>query len=97
LPPKYAAFEVPLWFNKLDLKDYLRSAYGVDVIHVRSNVTQAKVARKETSSPYTAGQLYRPASKKKMTVELVEPFVWPDPEEDLSPYAILSPCRLVNH
>lgn len=25
-------------------------------------------------------------SKKRMTVEMTEPFVWPDPPEDMAPY-----------
>lgn len=73
-----------MWFNKLDMKDYLRSVYGVEVLHVRSAVRQAPVRRRDTKR-FSNGQLYRPASTKKMIVELVNPFVWPDVEEDLTP------------
>lgn len=75
------------------MKDYLRSVYGVDVLHVRSAVFQARVQRRPTKSKYTNGQLYRPSSTKKMTVELVDPFVWPEVEEDLAPY--VEPQRLM--
>jgi len=85
LPPRYAAFDVPLDFNKLDMKSYLKQAYNVDVVHIRSTVIQQKVQRKPTSSPYSQGRLFRPKSKKKMTVQLVEPFIWPEPIKDLSP------------
>jgi len=68
------------------MKDYLRSVYGVDVLHVRSAVFQARVQRRAAKSKFTNGQLYRPSSTKKMTVELVDPFVWPEVEEDLTPY-----------
>ena len=79
------------------MKDYLRSVYGVDVVHVRSAVFQAKIKRRETRNPYTNGQIYRPPSIKKMTVELVEPFVWPEPEEETTPYATYLACmRVIN-
>jgi large subunit ribosomal protein L23 len=91
LPPKYASFDVPLWFSKLDLKSYLSSVYNVKVLHIRSTVVQQKVIRDRrdvgrgvANSGY--GRLKRPMSKKKMTVELVEPFVWPEEIEDLSPW-----------
>lgn len=32
------------------------------------------------------GRLKRPMSKKRMTAELVEPFVWPEEIKDLSPW-----------
>jgi large subunit ribosomal protein L23 len=90
LPPKYASFDVPLWFSKLDLKSYLSSVYNVEVLHIRSTVVQQKVERSQdvgrgvSNAGY--GRLKRPMSKKKMTVELVEPFVWPEEIEDLSPW-----------
>ena len=34
--PNLASFLVPLWFNKLDMKDYLWHVYGIGVGHVRS-------------------------------------------------------------
>lgn len=87
LPPKYASFWVPLWFNKLDFKSYLKNVYNVDVLHIRSYVQQQKVQQRETvgSTTTTLGKVYRPASRKKMTVELVDPFVFPEEVKDLSP------------
>lgn len=37
--PFFATFQVPLRFNKLDLRDYLYHAYGVEVRNVRSWLT----------------------------------------------------------
>jgi large subunit ribosomal protein L23 len=76
------------------MKDYLRSVYGVEVLHVRSAVFQAQVKRRETKSKYSNGQLYRPTSTKRMTVELVNPFVWPEVEEDLTPYVVPRPLLI---
>ena len=80
LPPNYASFMVPLWLNKLDLKDYLYHLYGLQCLSVRSYVIQQKIAEKR---PYSR-RWYRPRSRKKMTVELVNDgtpgqgnFVWP--------------------
>jgi Ribosomal protein L23 len=89
LPPKYASFWVPLWFNKLDFKNYLKNVYNVDVLHIRSFVKQQKVEQEErqTLDGIIRGRFSRPPAKKKMTVELVDPFVYPDEEKDLSPYA----------
>lgn len=81
--PYYAQFEVPLWFSKLDLKGYLKQVYNVDVVHIRSYTTPAIVARKTPGNPYTYGAMYRLKSKKRMTVQLVEPFEWPVKPEDV--------------
>jgi large subunit ribosomal protein L23 len=90
LPPKYASFWVPLWFNKLDFKNYLKNVYNVDVLHIRSYVQQQKVQREERLvgkfNTQQQGKLYRPQARKKMTVELVDPFVYPEEVKDLSPY-----------
>jgi ribosomal protein L23 len=94
LAPKYASFWVPLSFNKLDFKSYLKNVYNVDVLHVRSYVQQQKVRREERQiGKFTRqgqGRLYRPPARKKMTVELVDPFVYPEEEKDLAPYVIMS-------
>ncbi len=86
LPPKYASFWVPLWFNKLDFKNYLKNVYNVDVLHIRSYVQQSRVEREERPGSRTQGKLFRPPARKKMTVELVDPFVYPEEEKDLSSY-----------
>ncbi len=83
LAPRYAAFDVPLHFNKLDLKAYLKQVYDVDVLHIRSAVFQEKVDRKDGRNVYSQGQQFRPQSKKKMTVLLAKPFVYPEEPETL--------------
>lgn len=42
-PSHFASFLTPLYFNKLDLKDYLWNLYGLEVLGVRSYVIQARV------------------------------------------------------
>ncbi|RMJ28512.1 hypothetical protein PHISP_00639 [Aspergillus sp. HF37] len=86
LSPRFASFQVPLSFNKLDLRDYLRRAYGVHAIRVRSFVQQQKVTRAKRFGKPGYGPLRRPMSTKKMTVEMTEPFVWPEVPEDMSPW-----------
>lgn len=74
------------------MKDYLKRVYGVNLLHVRSYVQQQKVYREQVPSKgYNSvrpGRLLRPMSKKKMTVELEKPFVWPEEVEDYSPYVL---------
>jgi large subunit ribosomal protein L23 len=65
---------VPLQFNKLDLRDYLFHAYNVEVNGVRSFINQPAPRRKAGR-----GKWYRPRAQKMMIVELVKPFVWPEP------------------
>lgn len=89
LPPRYASFYVPLHFNKLDIRDYLQRAYGVKVLSVRSFVEQQKVTRMRKDGKHGYGRLRRPQAKKKMTVEMTEPFVWPEPPKDMAPYVDL--------
>ncbi|KAL1955152.1 hypothetical protein VTO42DRAFT_8967 [Malbranchea cinnamomea] len=86
LPPRFASFWVPLNFNKLDMKDYLKRVYNVDVIKVRSYVEQQKVTRELPRGRQGHGPLRRPMSRKKMTVEMTEPFVWPEEPTDMSPW-----------
>ncbi|KAL8339877.1 hypothetical protein RB601_006144 [Gaeumannomyces tritici] len=88
-PPNWATFIVPLKFNKLDLKDYLRNAYGVEVGRIRSFISgKPLVKHKEFSDGRESvpGQTRRPRSEKKMIVELAVPFVFPSPPEDLAPW-----------
>ncbi|KKK21242.1 mitochondrial 54S ribosomal protein, partial [Aspergillus ochraceoroseus] len=86
LPPRYASFYVPLNFNKLDMRDYLKRLYGVDVLGVRSYVEQQKVTRLRPLGKFGYGKLRRPMAKKKMTVEMKQPFVWPDAPTDMAPW-----------
>lgn len=87
LPPRFASFYVPLSFNKLDMRDYLNRLYGVKVLAVRSFVEQQKVTRLRRDGKGYGGWR-RPQSKKKMTVEMKDPFVWPEPPEDMSSYVL---------
>ncbi|KAI9865291.1 MAG: hypothetical protein M1824_003445 [Vezdaea acicularis] len=82
-PPTYAQFIVPLNFNKFDMKDYLYHGYGVRVLSVRSYVKQMPVQQDKPGKKIPAqNRWYRPRSIKKMTVEMMEPFVWPKALED---------------
>ncbi|RMZ75667.1 hypothetical protein DV737_g5168, partial [Chaetothyriales sp. CBS 132003] len=80
-PPSFATFYVPLWFSKLDLRSYLQNLYGVAVVSIRSFVTPSKI-----QADMRRGRRFldRAPSKKKMTVQLVEPFIWPDEVSDFA-------------
>jgi large subunit ribosomal protein L23 len=80
---------VPLNFNKLDMKDYLKRVYEVDVVKIRSFVQQQKVTRELPRGQSGVGRLRRPMARKKMTVEMTQPFFWPEPPKDFAPYVIL--------
>ncbi|EME78870.1 uncharacterized protein MYCFIDRAFT_212486 [Pseudocercospora fijiensis CIRAD86] len=81
--PHEARFQVPLWFSKLDLRDYLWHAYQVEILRVRSYVKQSRV---QSGKPHeirpSVRRWHRPKAKKYMTVSLVRPFVWPERSED---------------
>ncbi|KMU87914.1 mitochondrial ribosomal protein subunit L23 [Coccidioides immitis H538.4] len=68
------------------MKDYLKRVYDVDVIKVRSYVEQQKVTRERPMGKEGYGPLRRPMARKKMTVEMTEPFVWPEEPKDFSPW-----------
>lgn len=96
LPPRFASFYVPLNFNKLDLRDYLQRVYGVGVLSVRSTVEQQKVTRELPNGRYGYGKWRRPRSKKRMTVELKEPFVWPEVPENMEAYVTFFFCLVIS-
>ncbi|KAI1083493.1 ribosomal protein L23-domain-containing protein [Whalleya microplaca] len=79
--PQFATFKVPLTFNKLDMRDYLLHAYNVQVTAVRSQLRQQKPRRSKFHH-----RIFRPPPIKSMTVELVQPFVWPAAPADLAPW-----------
>ncbi|KAI0508562.1 hypothetical protein F5B22DRAFT_620284 [Xylaria bambusicola] len=79
--PAFATFEVPLTFNKFDLRDYLLHAYRTPVLAVRSQLRQQRPTKSKTN-----GRIYRPVPIKTMTVQLAQPFEWPAMPEDLSPW-----------
>ena len=82
--PFYAHFEVPIWFNKLDMKSYLKNVYSVEVVHIRSYVTHGKKDHHSAHRPGSEGPAFRQPRKKRMTVQLVEPFQWPEEPKDFS-------------
>lgn len=70
---------VPLSMNKLDMRDYLYHAYSVKTLSVRSFIEQQSVRQgKPGSIKPQIKRWYRPQAKKYMTVELEQPFVWPE-------------------
>uniref|UniRef100_A0A093Y6Q7 Large ribosomal subunit protein uL23m n=1 Tax=Talaromyces marneffei PM1 TaxID=1077442 RepID=A0A093Y6Q7_TALMA len=97
LPPRYATFYVPLEFNKLDMREYMKQLYNVDIISIRSVVEQQKVTRERRDGGFGHGPLRRPKSKKKMTIEMREPFVWPEAPEDKSAWQPDQFYRLREH
>lgn len=82
LSPYHARFLVPLDFSKYDLRDYLYHAYNVRCFNIRSYVKQMPV-RDTREQPR---HFFRPDSKKYMTVEMEQPFVWPE-VESLEPWS----------
>ena len=80
--PFRATFQVPLRFNKFDLRDYLWNLYDLEVKGVRSWVIGSPVERRR---PFLRA-VYRPQAKKYMEVEMSRPFAWPEQPEDLEPW-----------
>ncbi|KAI1095854.1 hypothetical protein F5B19DRAFT_439327 [Rostrohypoxylon terebratum] len=78
--PNFAAFRVPLRFNKFDLRDYLYNAYNVAVLNVRSHLKPRQPIRMKSN------RVIRPLPMKIMTVELRQPFVWPEKPQDVTPW-----------
>ncbi|KAI9715712.1 MAG: hypothetical protein M1828_000727 [Chrysothrix sp. TS-e1954] len=82
-PPTLARFHVPLWFSKLDLRDYLFHTYSVAILSTRSFVKYIPV-RPPPLARQSPKRFYAPKPRKYMTVELKDPFVWPDePSEEV--------------
>lgn len=82
LSPYHAKFQVPLYFSKLDLRDYLYNAYNVRALSIRSVVQQQPVRDHVDAMR----QFFRPESKKFMTIEMDKPFVWPAEPESWEPW-----------
>lgn len=68
------------------MKSYLKQVYNVDVIHIRSYVSPHRAVKQRKPNKYGTGPQYREPRRKKMTVLLVEPFVWPEEIKDLKPW-----------
>ncbi|ATZ56114.1 Bcmrp20 [Botrytis cinerea B05.10] len=84
-PPSFASFIVPLNLNKLDLRDYLWNAYGIEVRGVRSYIQAQKLREgKPGAKMPTPRKWFRPRSIKRMMVEMDRPFVWPEEPKDFS-------------
>ncbi|KAF2721573.1 hypothetical protein K431DRAFT_346224 [Polychaeton citri CBS 116435] len=98
LSPNHATFTVPLWFNKLDLRDYLFNVYSVRTVSIRSFIKLQPVTRGRPAPEHTSNSInddrpglhaptnrrwHRPTSIKKMVVELERPFVWPRDPKDI--------------
>ncbi|CAD6446412.1 85fc0672-98e5-4fbe-9ee6-0dcaafcfb538 [Sclerotinia trifoliorum] len=87
LPPSFASFIVPLNLNKLDMRDYLWNAYGIEVRAVRSYIQAQKLKEGKPGQKIpTPRKWFRPRSIKRMMVEMERPFVWPEEPKDLSPW-----------
>lgn len=72
--PYQAKFIVPKTFNKLDLRDYLYHLYGLRALNVTTQLLWGRWTRETAISPR-----YRLPQVKKMTIEMADPFVWPEP------------------
>ncbi|KKA30326.1 hypothetical protein TD95_002260 [Thielaviopsis punctulata] len=84
--PNFATFKVPLRFTKFDLRDYLWNLYQVEVTKVRSFVAPAPVINSISDNAQQRARIHRGKSEKYMTVELAEPFAWPETPVDLEPW-----------
>lgn len=75
--PYQAKFYVPRLFNKLDLRDYLWHVYGLRTLKITTQLLHSKFVRGSFDRAR-----YRPGQRKKMTIEMEEPFVWPEPPKN---------------
>lgn len=70
--PYQAKFAVPKYFNKLDLRDYLYHVYGLRALNITTQLSFTRWTRDTIRSPR-----YRTTQIKKMTIDMIDPFVWP--------------------
>ncbi|KAI0460988.1 hypothetical protein LJB42_001317 [Komagataella kurtzmanii] len=75
--PYQAKFVVPKSFNKLDLRDYLYHIYGLRAFNITTQLLHGKFTR-SLPMPFRARR--RSPQIKKMTIDMQDPFVWPDPQ-----------------
>ncbi|EDO14379.1 hypothetical protein Kpol_186p1 [Vanderwaltozyma polyspora DSM 70294] len=71
--PYQAKFIVPKSFNKLDLRDYLFHVYGLRAMNITTQLLNGRYTRQDPSRPRIRGPQI-----KKMTIEMSEPFIWPE-------------------
>ncbi len=74
--PYQAKFIVPKSFNKMDLRDYLYHLYGIRAFKITTQLIAGKYTREGAIARYRTPQI------KKMTVDLLEPFIWPEEPEN---------------
>ncbi|RCK56344.1 54S ribosomal protein L41, mitochondrial [Candida viswanathii] len=93
--PYQAKFLVPKSMNRMDLRDYLWHIYGLRALNVTVQLQPAKWKR----GPMDNGR-YRGPQLKKMTVDMAEPFVWPDVDQasvERAESRRLSAMEIVDH
>lgn len=74
--PYQAKFIVPKSFNKLDLRDYLFGLYGLRAMNITTQLLHGRYIRMSAFS----GR-FRGPQIKKMTIEMEQPFIWPEEPE----------------
>ena len=77
LSPYFARFRVPKYFNKLDLRDYLYSIYGLRVFNISTSLTRKTFL----NQPDNLGR-WLTRQHKIMIVEMEKPFIWPSKIND---------------
>lgn len=82
LAPNFAHFEVPLNITKLDMKDYLYHLYNTEVLSIRSYVLGVPRSRRNIRGPVELNKRF----KKRMIVELIDPFIYPEEVTDKTPW-----------
>ncbi|AGO11075.1 AaceriAFR405Wp [[Ashbya] aceris (nom. inval.)] len=75
--PYQAKFIVPKSFNKLDLRDYLYHLYGLRALNITTQLLHGRFRK-----PHPLKPRYRDPQIKKMTIEMQEPFIWPEETKD---------------
>lgn len=73
--PYQAKFIVPKSFNKMDLRDYLYHLYGIRAFKITTQLIAGKYTREGAIARHRTPQI------KKMTVDLMDPFIWPEEPE----------------
>lgn len=76
--PYQAKFLVPRNFNKMDLRDYLWHVYGLRALNVTVQLLHARFERGPDDHARYRGPQY-----KKMTIDMEEPFIWPELPNDI--------------
>ncbi|KAH3688250.1 hypothetical protein WICPIJ_000775 [Wickerhamomyces pijperi] len=81
--PYQAKFIVPKSFNRMDLRDYLYHVYGLRAFNITTQLQHAKFSREGNAvARYRTGQI------KKMTIEMTEPFIWPEEPKNKNPWNV---------